>query len=152
MKNDALPRAKATDGPNPVDVYVGLKVRIRRKFVGMSQEDLGEAIGLTFQQIQKYERGTNRISASKLFQIGKVLKTGVGYFFDGYRDDDSSEQLSASGSEKTVQRFLLSSEGVELAESFPRIANPKHRRRLLELVRTLADDSSEPQGAELENP
>ena len=73
----------AVDGPHPVDRHVGLRIRIRRKEVGVSQERLAEALGITFQQVQKYERGANRVSASKLWEIARALNTGVGYFYEG---------------------------------------------------------------------
>ncbi len=130
---------KADRGPNPVDLHVGARVRMRRKFLGMSQEGLAETIDLTFQQVQKYERGSNRISASKLYEISKALKAPVAYFFDGYGESESVEGFSESESEQFVHGFLMTTEGIELAEAFPRIRNAKWRRRILELVRTLAE-------------
>ncbi len=126
--------------PNPVDLHVGGRVRMRRKFLGMSQEGLGEHIDLTFQQVQKYERGSNRISASKLFEIAKALKAPIPYFFEGYGNTDNIEGFSESESEQFVHSFLMTTEGIELAEAFPRIVSPKHRRKILDLVRTLAED------------
>lgn len=126
--------------PNPVDLHVGARVRMRRKFLGMSQEALAETIDLTFQQVQKYERGSNRISASKLYEIAKALKAPVAHFFEGYGENEGVEGFSESESEQFVHGFLMTTEGIELAEAFPRIRNPKHRRRILELVRALADD------------
>lgn len=127
-------------GPNPVDLHVGARVRMRRKFLGMSQEALAEMIDLTFQQVQKYERGSNRISASKLYEISKALKAPIAYFFEGYGEAESAEGFSESESEQFVHGFLMTTEGIELAEAFPRIRNTKYRRRILELVRTLAED------------
>ena len=132
---------KADRGPNPVDLHVGARVRMRRKFLGMSQEGLAETIDLTFQQVQKYERGSNRISASKLYEIAKALKAPVAYFFEGYGENEAVEGFSESESEQFVHGFLMTTEGIELAEAFPRIKNPKFRRRILDLVRTLAEDS-----------
>lgn len=126
--------------PNPIDLHVGARVRIRRKFLGLSQEALADAIELTFQQVQKYERGANRISASKLYEISKALKTPIPYFFEGYAEGEPLEGFSESASEKHVHGYLMTTEGIELAECFPRIASPKHRRKILELVRTLAED------------
>jgi transcriptional regulator with XRE-family HTH domain len=131
---------KADRGPNPVDLHVGARVRMRRKFLGMSQEGLAETIDLTFQQVQKYERGSNRISASKLYEIAKALKAPVAYFFEGYGENEAVEGFSESESEQFVHGFLMTTEGIELAEAFPRIKNPKFRRRILDLVRTLAED------------
>lgn len=126
--------------PNPIDLHVGARVRMRRKFLGLSQEGLADSLGLTFQQVQKYERGANRISASKLYEISQTLKVGIPYFFEGYAEDETLEGFSASDSEKHVHGFLMTTEGIELAACFPRIASPKHRRKILELVRTLAED------------
>ena len=131
---------KADRGPNPVDLHVGARVRMRRKFLGMSQEGLAETIDLTFQQVQKYERGSNRISASKLWEIAKALKAPVAYFFEGYGENEAVEGFSESESEQFVHGFLMTTEGIELAEAFPRIRNPKFRRRSLDLVRALAED------------
>ena len=129
----------AADGvPNPVDLYVGGQVRLRRKHLKLSQEGLADAIGLTFQQVQKYERGVNRISASKLHHIGQVLKVPIQYFFDGY--EPAGATLVESDSEKTVNGFLATSEGIELAEAFPRIKDARQRRQVLALVRSLSDD------------
>jgi transcriptional regulator with XRE-family HTH domain len=127
-------------GPHPIDLHVGGRVRMRRKFLGMSQEGLANSIDLTFQQVQKYERGSNRISASKLHDISKVLKAPIGYFFEGLGESEPSERFSEAESEQYINAFLMTTEGIELAGSFPRIRSPKHRRRILELVRALADD------------
>ena len=132
--------SKTERGPNPVDLHVGARVRMRRKFLGMSQEGLAETILLTFQQVQKYERGSNRISASKLWEIAKALKAPVAYFFEGYGENEAVEGFSESESEQFVHGFLMTTEGIELAEAFPRIKNAKHRRRILELVRALAEE------------
>jgi transcriptional regulator with XRE-family HTH domain len=122
---------------NPVDLHVGSKVRLRRKFLGKSQQQLADAIDLTFQQVQKYERGVNRISASKLYEIAQFLQIPLTYFFEGFGE---GERVSGtSESEYAVQSFLATSEGIELAEAFPRIKVPKQRRKILELVRSLAD-------------
>jgi transcriptional regulator with XRE-family HTH domain len=136
-------RAVTKDGPNPIDLHVGAKVRMRRKFLGLSQEALADAIGLTFQQVQKYERGSNRISASKLYEIAKVLKTPISYFFDGIKEGEGADGFSESQAEQHVNGFLMTTEGIELAEAFPRVKRSKWRRRLLELVCTLAEDDTE---------
>ena len=127
-------------GPNPVDLHVGARVRMRRKFLGLSQESLAEAIELTFQQVQKYERGSNRISASKLFEIAKTLKAPIAYFFEGYGEANDIIGFSESESEQYVHGFLMTTEGIELAEAFPKIKNAKFRRKILDLVRTLAEE------------
>jgi transcriptional regulator with XRE-family HTH domain len=129
---------------NPVDLHVGARVRMRRKFLGLSQSDLADAIKLTFQQVQKYERGSNRISASKLFEISKFLKAPVAYFFEGYAEGETPEGFNESDSERFVHDFLMTTEGIELAEAYPRIKSAKHRRKILDLVRSLSEDTPEP--------
>lgn len=119
---------------------------MRRKFLGLSQETLATALDLTFQQVQKYERGANRISASKLYEIAVTLKVPIQYFFEGYGDAPVGEGFSESSSEKFVHGFLMTTEGIELAEAFPRIQSAKFRRRVLELVKTLADDGAAEEG------
>ena len=126
--------------PNPIDLHVGSRVRLRRKFLGKSQDALAGHLDLTFQQVQKYERGLNRISASKLFELARALQVPIAYFFEGYTDTDATAAFAPSHSEQAVQNFLATPEGLELAEAFPRIRVPKYRRRIVELVRSLAED------------
>ncbi|MBA4794774.1 helix-turn-helix domain-containing protein [Phenylobacterium sp.] len=127
--------------PNPVDRHVGLRIRLRRKELGVSQEKLAESIGLTFQQVQKYERAANRVSASKLWEMARALKTSVSYFYEGL-GDPASATLNRGGEEGDgVHDFLLTPEGMELATLFPRIRRAKVRRRLLDLVRTMAEEA-----------
>jgi transcriptional regulator with XRE-family HTH domain len=130
-------------GPNPVDLHVGARIRMRRKLLGVSQERLADELGLTFQQVQKYERGANRISASKLFEIARFLEAPVAYFFEGLSGPAvESEGFSGTRSEQFVHEFLMSTEGLELAALLPQLRS-KQRRRILELVRTLADVDEE---------
>jgi len=124
--------------PNPIDLHVGARIRMRRKILGVSQERLAEDLGLTFQQVQKYERGANRVSASKLYEIAKSLQSSVAYFFEGLADTESEGM--GEGGEPFVHDFLMTSEGLELASLFPRITRPKVRRRILELVRSMAEE------------
>jgi len=124
------------DGPHPVDRHVGLRIRMRRKEMGVSQERLAESLGITFQQVQKYERGANRVSASKLWEIAGALKTPVAYFYDGLGDQDA-----IAAQRDATQEFMLSSEGMELMAAFPRIAEPAIRRKIVELVRVVAEES-----------
>ncbi len=133
--DDILTSYSSRTDPHAVDVHVGARVRTRRKLLGLSQEDLAHAIGLTFQQVQKYEKGSNRISASKLWEIAQALKTPMIYFFDGYglRDDNAPE------ADTSANEDLASTQGAELAETFPRIRSNKLRRQILDLVRTLAE-------------
>lgn len=125
---------------HPIDVHVGGRIRMRRKFCEMSQTELAEKIGLTFQQVQKYETGANRVSASKLYQISKTLRVPVTYFFTDYSDSEEPTDDTTLDSERAVGAFLQTDEGIQLAEAFPRISGVKKRRKLLDLVRSLADD------------
>jgi transcriptional regulator with XRE-family HTH domain len=134
--------------PNPIDKYVGSRVRMRRVLLGMSQEKLGEALNLTFQQVQKYEKGTNRIGASRLQQISKTLNVPPAYFFDGapsFDDgkDDGRSSTAESGSSYVVE-FLSTSEGLNLNRAFAKIQDPKIRKRIVDLVTTLAGDEEHP--------
>lgn len=128
--------------PNPVDVHVGLRIRLRRKELGVSQEKLAEAIGLTFQQVQKYERAANRVSASKLYEVARALDTSTAYFFEGLTDAHI-RTAAEPGGQSQMQAFLLTAEGVELATTFPRIQPSRVRRRILDLVRAMVDDKAE---------
>jgi transcriptional regulator with XRE-family HTH domain len=123
--------------PNPIDRHVGLRIRMRRKELGISQERLAEAIGLTFQQVQKYERAANRVSASKLWEMARALSTSIGYFYEGLSDEP--EAPGSNLPRETVQDFLLTPEGLELAASFPKIPTARLRRKILDLVRAMAE-------------
>jgi transcriptional regulator with XRE-family HTH domain len=127
--------------PNPVDRHVGLRIRLRRKELGVSQEKLADSIGLTFQQVQKYERAANRVSASKLWEVARALKTSIAYFYEGLGDPAQQPTDGSDESRDTVHDFLLTPEGMELATLFPRIRRGPVRRRLLDLVRTMAEES-----------
>jgi transcriptional regulator with XRE-family HTH domain len=129
--------------PNPIDTHVGSRVRLRRMMLGMSQEKLGEQLGITFQQIQKYEKGTNRIGASRLQHIASVLQVPISFFFE---DAPGAQQPNGSSDPKEavfVAGFLSSSEGLQLNRAFARINDPKVRRRVVDLVRVLAGDGEE---------
>jgi transcriptional regulator with XRE-family HTH domain len=121
--------------PNPIDRHVGLRIRMRRKELGFSQERLAEAVGVTFQQIQKYERAANRVSASKLWELAQALNTGIGYFYDGLAEMQADPSLPR----QSMHDFLLTPEGLELAACFPRIPTPRLRRRLVDLIRALTE-------------
>jgi transcriptional regulator with XRE-family HTH domain len=128
--------------PNPVDLYVGGRIRMRRRGLGISQERLAEDLGLTFQQVQKYERGANRVSASKLYEIARSLKAPVEYFFEGLNDPTSASAYDAAP-DASVHEFLMTNEGLELAAVFPKIRKSRLRRRILDMVRTLAEEDEE---------
>ncbi len=126
--------------PNPVDKYVGSRVRMRRIMLGMSQEKLGEALGLTFQQIQKYEKGTNRVGASRLQQISEVLQVPVSFLFDGGPSGVIiGEGAAESASPAYIADFLATSEGLALTRAFTRIPDSKLRRSIVDLVEQIAD-------------
>ena len=129
--------------PNPIDVHVGSRVRLRRMLVGMSQERLGEMLGLTFQQIQKYEKGANRIGASRLYQISQILGVQVQFFFDDMADTGgvTPGNFSDSDSAPYVMDFVSSSEGLQLNRAFTNIDDPRIRKRLLDLIKTLGEES-----------
>lgn len=129
--------------PNPVDRHVGLRIRLRRKELGVSQEKLADSIGLTFQQVQKYERAANRVSASKLWEMARALQTSISYFYEGLGDPAASESAQTTSDRQAVHEFLLTLDGMELANAFPKIKRARVRRRILELVRTLAEDAED---------
>jgi len=126
--------------PNPVDHHVGSRVRLRRQMMEMSQEKLGEELGVTFQQVQKYERGANRIGAGRLWHLARVLEVPVSFFYDGVTSAGQQPTGFAEGDQTPIiNDFLQSSDGVALAQAFSKITDPKVRRRVLELVRSLAE-------------
>jgi len=116
---------------------------MRRKLLGVSQEQLADSLGLTFQQVQKYERGANRVSASKLYEIARTLQVPVSFFFDGLADpmDGSENDEVGQHAERIVQEFLTTPEGLELAEVFPKINRGRVRRQVLDLVRAMAEEA-----------
>lgn len=134
--------------PNPVDRHVGSRVRMRRILIGMSQERLGESLGLTFQQVQKYEKGTNRIGASRLQQISQILGVPVEFFFDGAPAPETAipvnPGMSDSAETRYVADFLSTAEGVQLTRAFVRIRDPKLRRKIVELVTVIGGEEQVP--------
>ncbi len=128
----------STKAPNPVDKYVGSRVRMRRIMLGMSQEKLGEALGLTFQQIQKYEKGTNRVGASRLQQISEVLQVPVSFLFEGGPSGARGDLSAESASPAYIADFLATSEGLALTRAFTRITDSKLRRSIVDLVEQIA--------------
>ena len=133
-----LPRKKA---PNPTDQHVGSRVRMRRKMLAMSQTKLGDALGLTFQQVQKYERGTNRIGASRLEQNSHVLQVPVAFFFEGAPDASVPRRPQGSAlSIAQINDFVSDSNGLRLIGAFMRIDNAAMRRRIVMLVQEIAGD------------
>ena len=146
MVNTKTPsrRLQSADrSPAAVDLHVGARIRMRRRFLGLTQLVLAESLGLTFQQVQKYERGANRVSASKLYEIARALSVPVPYFFEGLATANPEDVDEARGAERSIREFLLTSEGQELASLYPRISHPRLRRQVLELVRTIAEDDQD---------
>lgn len=144
----ALERADAAEKgsrrANPVDTHVGGRVRLRRMLLGLSQEKLAEQLGLTFQQVQKYEKGINRIGASRLFELAHVLGVPVSFFYEDLAVLKGKAQdlrgLAESPAESYILDFLNSREGLELNRAFLRVADPKVRRSIVDLVRALASE------------
>jgi transcriptional regulator with XRE-family HTH domain len=131
--------------PNPVDIHVGSRVRLRRNMIGMSQEKLGEQLGITFQQVQKYEKGTNRIGASRLQAISTILDVPVSFFFEDAPDvgHGSARGFEESNSTQYVVDFLNSSEGIQLNRAFVKISDPQVRRKVVDLVKALGGVGSD---------
>jgi transcriptional regulator with XRE-family HTH domain len=131
----------AKKAPNPIDKHVGSRVRMRRMMLSMSQEKLGDALGLTFQQVQKYEKGTNRIGASRLQQISNILQVPVAFFFEGAPDMPGRVSTGKDApSPAYVSEFLATSDGLALTKAFMRIGDPKLRRRIVDLVEQIAGE------------
>ena len=126
---------------NPVDVHVGTRVRLRRQVLKMSQEKLGDQLGVTFQQVQKYERGSNRVGSSRLWRKSEVLKVTVGFFFDGLGADAELGQFAEGDQTPIVYDFINSTDGVALAKAVSQIKSKAVRRQILELARSLAKDA-----------
>jgi transcriptional regulator with XRE-family HTH domain len=132
--------------PKPIDVHVGSRVRLRRTLLGMSQEKVGVALGLTFQQVQKYERGVNRIGASRLFDLARVLDVPIGFFFDDMPDSvgglGSSLRTRITGFAETQEGFeddtVHKRETLELVRAYHRITEPAVRKRVFDLIKSLA--------------
>jgi len=132
--------------PNPVDIHVGQRIRLRRTLLGMSQEKLGEALGLTFQQVQKYERGANRVGSSRLFQLARVLDVPVSYFFEEMSAETTARAkagvndpgMAEDSGEGYQADPMTKRETLELVRAYYRITDPKLRRRLFDMTKALA--------------
>ena len=131
------------DGPHPVDIHVGSRIRMRRTLLGLSQEKLGDALGLTFQQVQKYERGANRVGSSRLFEISRILDVPVSFFFEDMPGDvaaaATAQQADPTG-ESTQRDPLAKRETLELLRAYYRIGDPRVRKRIFELMKAIAAD------------
>jgi transcriptional regulator with XRE-family HTH domain len=135
----AMPKKQA----NPIDVQVGNRVRIRRMLIGMSQEKLGDLLGLTFQQVQKYEKGVNRIGAGRLYEVARILNVPVDFFYEGVGD---APGLSDSEVAPPVLEFVSSGEGLQLSLAFMKIKDAKVRKRVLDLVKSLSEEEEQKGG------
>lgn len=144
-----LKKEKRALHPDPVDIHVGTRLRLRRNLMGMSQEQLGKACGLTFQQIQKYERGANRMGASRLFQFARLLDVPVSYFFDDVRGERvavhpsvgfaEKDQSPLEGAPHLDSEILNRRETLELIRAYYRIIDDKTRRKVYELIKSMAE-------------
>lgn len=133
-------RRRPAGVPDPVDIHVGSRVRLRRTLLGLSQEKLGEAIGLTFQQVQKYERGANRIGASRMYDLSQVLSVAVSYFYEDMPDEVKNRQIGVSVSpDRNVKKDPLARrETLELVRAYYKIGQPAVRKRIFELIKSVA--------------
>ncbi|MGF1455163.1 MAG: helix-turn-helix domain-containing protein [Alphaproteobacteria bacterium] len=129
---------------NPIDLHVGRRVRMRRMLIGMSQTELADRLGLTFQQIQKYEKGMNRIGASRMFEIGQVLRVSPAYFFEGLEGESMGEAADVASEEDLVSlealQAIATRQGIELNRAFLKLRNPKIRRLIIDLVDSIAEE------------
>jgi transcriptional regulator with XRE-family HTH domain len=150
MADENAGRPERESRPSPIDIHVGSRIRLRRTLLGMSQERLGEALGLTFQQVQKYERGVNRVGASRLFDISRVLDAPISYFFDDMPEGMSESPVSGPrgrmyGFAEQQEPFsagvddqLTKRETLELVRAYYRITDPSMRKRMFDLIKSLA--------------
>ena len=129
---------------NPIDVQVGNRVRIRRMLIGMSQERLGDLLGLTFQQVQKYVKGVNRIGAGRLFEMARILNVPIDFFYDGVEAHLSAQPgMGEPEGAPPVMEFVSSGEGLQLSLAFMKIKDAKVRKRVLDLVKSLAEEQEQ---------
>ena len=144
MMNTNSPAKEAMSTPHPVDIHVGRRLRLKRTFLGLSQESVGKQIGVTFQQIQKYERGINRMGASRLYDFAKALGVQVAYFFEGFGDYVVEDGTTSGAAEPTAAAFEHESvnnrETLEVMRAYYRIKNPAVRKRIIELIKAMAAD------------
>lgn len=134
-------------GPNPIDVHVGSRIRVRRMMIGLSQEKLAGGLGITFQQVQKYEKGTNRVGASRLQSIAGLLNVPISYFF-AEGDNSLLAKPTSVGDVDVITTFLSSQQGLDLNKAFSKLENPKIRQRVLQLVTTIARNEEGSAGAD----
>jgi transcriptional regulator with XRE-family HTH domain len=129
---------------NPIDAQVGNRVRIRRMLIGMSQERLGDLLGLTFQQVQKYEKGVNRIGAGRLFEVSRILNVPIDFFYEGVSSQLAGQPgMNEPQGAPPVMEFVSSGEGLQLSLAFMKIKDAKVRKRVLDLVKSLAEEEEQ---------
>ena len=142
-----MTKRKTKGSPDNVDVHVGKRLRVRRSLLGMSQEKLAEAIGLTFQQVQKYERGVNRISAGRLFQFSRILDVPVSYFYDQIGSDAQDASFALSDNEQESfggeDDIMQNKETIELVRAYYSVDDPKKRKELLRFIKAMSGEVSE---------
>lgn len=131
-------------GPHPIDVHVGSRVKLRRMILGLSQEALGKSLGLTFQQIQKYEKGVNRIGASRMFEMAQLLDVPVQFFYEDVGGGRPADGFAETGAGEAVMDLVNSPEGVQLCRYFSAIKDPEVKKRVLDLVKSIAENESGP--------
>ena len=140
-----------SENPDPIDIHVGARLRMRRNLIGLSQEQLGKSLGLTFQQVQKYERGINRMGSSRLFQVAKTLSVPVAYFFEdlpfalnipqqGFPEGESATLEKTALEHQNNYDIMRRRETLELIRAYYRIQDNKQRRKIYELIRSMADE------------
>ena len=129
--------------PNPIDIHMGKRLRLRRTIAGISQEKLAEMLGITFQQVQKYEKGINRIGSSRLFDIAKSLGVPINFFFDEYNDNTvgGKHALAGDAAEFEHEDNAKNRETMTLVKAYYQILDPKVRKKAVELIKSLADKS-----------
>ncbi|GAA5098541.1 helix-turn-helix transcriptional regulator [Bartonella acomydis] len=135
--------AETRKKPDPIDIYVGTRIRLRRNILGLTQEKLGEKLGVTFQQIQKYEKGTNRIGASRLQAIAEIMDVPVSYFFDKGLQTQHVEGFTESDND--FIDFCSSNEGIQLMRAFTNISDAKVRRKIIDLAKALSEEEYDKQ-------
>src|SRR5476649_487120 len=136
LRTKRVPKKQA----NPIDIQVGNRVRIRRMLIGMSQERLGDLLGLTFQQVQKYEKGVNRIGAGRLFEVSRILNVPIDFFYEGVNTQPGAGEPEGA---PPVMEFVSSGEGLQLSLAFMKIKDAKVRKRMLDLVKSLAEEEEQ---------
>ncbi len=156
LADGAGERADRESRPSPIDIHVGSRIRLRRTLLGMSQERLGEALGLTFQQVQKYERGVNRVGASRLFDLSRVLDVPISFFFDDLPESSTQQAASVGGGLSGRRSFGLSEqqegfgddllqrrETVDLVRAYYRITDPNQRKSVFNLIKSMTPDAAD---------